>query len=320
LFCVYIDGLLKRLACCKIGCNFGTVYVGALAYADDVVLLAPTASAMRRMLKICDDYAKEFNILFNAKKSKCMYLPPSKHRTLAPCMRPTFYVGGHSVEYVEQWSHLGHIISADHDDRHDIVNRRNTLCGQINNVLCYFGKCQPVVKQKLLFAYCYSLYGSVLWDLNNSHIESVCATWRKGLRRAWNLPADTHCALLYLLCNSLPVRDELAKRCIRFTQRCLVSDCQLVKFVANYGVQVGQMFSPIGRNAFFCCQRFGASTDDILHLSAADIIKYCQSEVTTESVTLSEVLFELLCIRDGCYSIDFEDNVVIDYIECICRQ
>ena len=63
LFCVYIDGLLKRLACCKIGCNFGTVCVGALAYADDVVLLAPTASAMRRMLKICDDYAKEFNIL-----------------------------------------------------------------------------------------------------------------------------------------------------------------------------------------------------------------------------------------------------------------
>ena len=53
LFCVYTDGLLKRSACCKIGCNFGTVYVGALAYADDVDLLAPTASAMRRMLKIC---------------------------------------------------------------------------------------------------------------------------------------------------------------------------------------------------------------------------------------------------------------------------
>ena len=79
-------------------------------------------------------------------------------------------------------------------------------------------------------------------------------------------------------------------------------------------------FKSFGRNAFFCCQWFGASTDDILHLSAADIIKYCQSEVTTESVTLSEVLFELLCIRDGCYSIVFEDNVVIDYIECICRQ
>ena len=29
------------------------VFVGALAYADDVVLLAPTHSAMRRMLRVC---------------------------------------------------------------------------------------------------------------------------------------------------------------------------------------------------------------------------------------------------------------------------
>ena len=71
LFCVYIDGLLKRLAYHKIGCNFSTVYVGEVAYANEIVLLGPTASAMRRMLHICDDYAKEFNILFNAKKSKC---------------------------------------------------------------------------------------------------------------------------------------------------------------------------------------------------------------------------------------------------------
>jgi len=79
-----------------------------------------------------------------------------------------------SVDYVNEWTHLGHIISANCDDKSDILSilsRRNTLCGQINNVLCYFGKCKSVVRQKLMFAYCYSLYGSVLWDLNSSHIE-----------------------------------------------------------------------------------------------------------------------------------------------------
>jgi len=119
------------------------------------------------MLLICDDYAKEINILFNARKSKCMYSTPHKCRTLLPCMRPTYYVVGHSVEYVEQWSHLRYIVSADRDDKRDVVNRSNILCGQIKNVLCYFSICQPVVKQKLLYIYCYSLYGSVLWDLNN---------------------------------------------------------------------------------------------------------------------------------------------------------
>ena len=72
LFCVYLDGLLQRLSELRVGCNIGQVFVGVLAYADDVVLIAPTASAMREMLDQCDRYAREFNVVFNVKKSKCM--------------------------------------------------------------------------------------------------------------------------------------------------------------------------------------------------------------------------------------------------------
>ena len=55
LFCVYLDGLLQRLRNSGVGCYIGNVFVGALAYADrtdDVALLAPTASAMRQLLRI----------------------------------------------------------------------------------------------------------------------------------------------------------------------------------------------------------------------------------------------------------------------------
>jgi len=31
----------------NVGCYIGTHFLGALAYADDIVILAPTASAMR---------------------------------------------------------------------------------------------------------------------------------------------------------------------------------------------------------------------------------------------------------------------------------
>jgi len=49
------------------GCYIGRAFAGVLAYADDVVLLAPSASAMRKMLALCD----EFSVVFNADKSKC---------------------------------------------------------------------------------------------------------------------------------------------------------------------------------------------------------------------------------------------------------
>jgi len=48
----------------------------------------------------------------------------------------------------------------------------------------------------------------------------------------------------------------------------------------------------------------------MLHSSAADAVKHCQSEVTVESVTIDAVLFELLCIRDGSHATEFEDSVL----------
>ena len=50
------------------------------------------------------------------------------------------------------------------------------------------------------------------------------------------MPSATHCALLPVLSNTLPVTDELAKRSVRFMQMCLSSDSYAVGFIANYGV------------------------------------------------------------------------------------
>ena len=66
------DTLLISLSQAGIGCHFGSFFVGALAYADDLVLLAPSENAMRHMLRLCDDYAAQFNVVFNASKSKCL--------------------------------------------------------------------------------------------------------------------------------------------------------------------------------------------------------------------------------------------------------
>jgi Reverse transcriptase (RNA-dependent DNA polymerase) len=57
LFCIYIDTLLQQLSRTGLGCHIGTQFVGALAYADDNVLVAPTSTAMREMLSICDTFS-----------------------------------------------------------------------------------------------------------------------------------------------------------------------------------------------------------------------------------------------------------------------
>lgn len=50
------------------------------AYADDLVLLAPTHSAMQKLLAVCEceKQAQEFSIKFNAKKSKRLAIVSKK--------------------------------------------------------------------------------------------------------------------------------------------------------------------------------------------------------------------------------------------------
>jgi len=69
-YSIYIDDLLEKLKRNGIGCHIGHHFVGALGYADDLILLSPSLTGLMNMIKICEDYACEHDILFNGKKSK----------------------------------------------------------------------------------------------------------------------------------------------------------------------------------------------------------------------------------------------------------
>ena len=135
------------LSLTKIGCWIGSVYVGLLAYADDVTLLAP--KAMRLQLQICEDYAREYRIVFNATKSATMFIARRKVR-ICDDLGLQFFIDGKLIPTVEDFPHLGHIVTTTLDEKSDILAERNSLCGKINNVLCYFNKCDPFVKLKLV--------------------------------------------------------------------------------------------------------------------------------------------------------------------------
>jgi len=106
LFCIYLDNLLERLSRSGVGCFIGETFVGALAYADDIVLVTPSASAMRKLLRICDVYAAEYCISFNANKFKCMVISPTGRRSV---QNSEFVVEGKPMEFVASYPHLGQI-------------------------------------------------------------------------------------------------------------------------------------------------------------------------------------------------------------------
>ena len=102
LFCVYLHTLLLELKRAGLGCYVGHWFAAALAYADDAVLLAPTAHAMRSIIAICDRYACEFNVTFNGKKSKYMMFNACNNCSARnkTAVLPHYAIGGHAIESV----------------------------------------------------------------------------------------------------------------------------------------------------------------------------------------------------------------------------
>ena len=52
-----------------VGCYWNSYFAGAYAYADDLAILAPSASALRRMLRCCESFASLHGLKFNPAKS-----------------------------------------------------------------------------------------------------------------------------------------------------------------------------------------------------------------------------------------------------------
>lgn len=324
LFCVYIDGLLVALSKAGVGCFLGSNFVGALAYADDIVILAPTASALRIMLAICDNYAKDYSISFNAGKSKCLVVLPSNRRLLSDLVRQcTFYIGDNPIEYVNSFEHLGHIITNQLVDNDDIIKRRNTFIGQVNNVLCFFSKLKSCIIYKLFQSYCMSLYGCELWLLNNMHIDDLCVSWRKSLRRVWRLPYTTHCYSLPLLSQCLPLKDEICRRSLNFIRECLCNRSRLVSAIANYGIYYGRYNSFLGHNAQFCINKYNVNICDIV--SGRENISHAVNTHFIETIEEYQIqtvnfLHELILLRDDDLYLSNNVRFSREEIDCFIRD
>ena len=73
LFAIYTDILLKILEESGVGCHMVGHLTGALAYADDITLLSPSMSGLRTLYKVCEEYATEFDVTFNGKKTVVVF-------------------------------------------------------------------------------------------------------------------------------------------------------------------------------------------------------------------------------------------------------
>ena len=100
LYSLFINGLLKKLKAEKLGVAFVGEWIGALAFADDIVLIAESAEEMARMVRVCEEYARRWRFEFNVKKCKYMIID-------GDAMEEAIQIEGNEVERVNNFKYLG---------------------------------------------------------------------------------------------------------------------------------------------------------------------------------------------------------------------
>ena len=195
------------------------MFVRAVAYADDVILLAPCASALRTMLESCCSYAVSHKLEFNACQTQliCFYTPP---------ITPSIYFHDMLLSYSDHVVHLGHILTNDLDDSIDITRDVKDLNRKANFLFCTFHAADPFVKTFLFQCYCLSLYGCYLWSLNCSLIETAL---NKILRKIWHLPPRSNTAIVHCVARVSTISNLLYHRFQSFHSRALSSSSSLIR-------------------------------------------------------------------------------------------
>ena len=216
LFALYVNQLTNQLIACKDGCYFNDMCISHVLYADDICLLAPTASAMQTLLDVCYEYGIDNDIVFNPIKSVCTVFKPKAYKLYLP----TVFIGSDALKFIKESKYLGFTFSDSKSDDCDMLRQMRLLYAKSNKLLRTFSHCSTDVKITLFQSYCTALYCPYLWnDYKKSTFSKVRVAFNNAYRKIFGLPKRSSASTMYANNNICNFETTLRKNTFGFMQR-----------------------------------------------------------------------------------------------------
>ena len=195
LFALYVDELLVGLRRLGVGCKVAGVYMGAVGFCDDILLMAPTRDGMQLMLDTCQSFADKYNLRFSTdpnpekSKTKCIFVCGKSRDNLKPA---NLVLDGKQLPWVESAVHLGHVLHQSGTMEQDTRTKRAKFIDESVEVRETFGFASPSEVLRAVKLYFGSNYGSMLWKLGSGMATRYFNAWTTFVKLAWQVPRATH--------------------------------------------------------------------------------------------------------------------------------
>ena len=226
LFSVYLDDLLVLLRKEGLGCHVSGVWMGAAGYADDLVLLAPTRETMAKMLEVCEDYARDHNLVFSCddnpvkSKSKTIYMCGRSGKNVPESVPVNLQLYGKNLPWVPSATHLGHELHQSCSMDYDCKIKRAQFIDNSVETRETFAFAYPDQILKAVHMYSLHCYGGMLWDFTSDQTGQFCRAWNTCVKLSHRVPRGTKTFLVenFLAANFDPVVIELFARYVKFVK------------------------------------------------------------------------------------------------------
>lgn len=309
LFAVYLDELLLKLKDLGFGCHVGPTFAGAIAYADDVCLLAPSLCSLRQMLNVTEQFANQYQVKFNPNKSILVVL--GRHTFVNA---PQLSFMGQLIPCALSAKHLGLQIGKNANSD-NILNSVADVYARTNGLKTHFKHIPWRVRLKLFNSFCIHLYGCESWDICSQTMESFLVAYRKCVRYLINLPSRTHRVFIPIICNSTPIENKIMNRIAKFAYKTSTSTNKLVK-ACSVAMRRGSG-SNLSQSVSFICAKY--------NIHRFRIFEQCHSfqpkANSTQSLINSNTICELLDLLDSTSTIDnFSHDDIQTMLTIICEN
>ncbi|XP_041986142.1 uncharacterized protein LOC121738255 [Aricia agestis] len=232
LFNLYIDSLIEELSKQHVGCHIDGICLNNLSYADDMALLSPSIGGLRKLLRICEEYACRHGLKYNINKSQYMVFHAAGGRT--PKQVPEILLNGIALSRVEEFKYLGHIVTVDLRDDKDIERERRALSKRANMLARRFARCSVEVKLTLFRAFCTSLYTCALWaKYYKKGYNALTVQYNNAFRAMLGLPRYCSASGMFAEARTDGFQATIRKRCASLVRRVRDSSNTVLAMIAS---------------------------------------------------------------------------------------
>ena len=207
-------------------------FARVVGYADNLILLFPTLDGLQDMVKSCEVFAKDNNLLFSTHhlpdkcKTKCIAFVKKEK-----CLN-NIILNGEKLPWVVNAKHLGCKISANiHGLSKDMMEKRAQYINRANELDQEFHFASPSTRVWINQVFNTSYFGSQLWGLFNKEEERIEKTWNVSQRIFLRLPRNSHRYFIEPLSGVKHIRESLRHWFVNFTKKILASDKAVLRTV-----------------------------------------------------------------------------------------